>query len=333
MPKKYQVFVSSTFRDLVEERQDAIRNILDLNHIPAGMELFPAADTEQLTYIKKVIDECDYYLLIMGGRYGSIDDSGVSYTEREYDYAVETGKVVLAFVHEDPSLIPLGKSDIKVETSESLNKFREKVMTGRLVKGWTNRQNLEPLVLKALIHVFNDRPQTGWIRGDAVAADVMLEQSNRLLQENSDLKLLLSKAQSQLSDVVSIPDIADLNDRSNIRFRTRWYSNGSPRYTDREISLSWRDIFISVASRLDVSRTDSIILSAIIEAVKEAGSDWVPVDIDDRDRVKIKIQLEALGLIEIAVANTVSGGVAEFMKLTSKGRKLMVQELVARKAS
>lgn len=35
--KKYQVFVSSTFRDLVEERQDAIRNILDLKHIPAGM--------------------------------------------------------------------------------------------------------------------------------------------------------------------------------------------------------------------------------------------------------------------------------------------------------
>jgi hypothetical protein len=55
--KKYQVFVSSTFRDLVEERQDAIRNILDLKHIPAGMELFPASDTDQLVYIKKVIDE------------------------------------------------------------------------------------------------------------------------------------------------------------------------------------------------------------------------------------------------------------------------------------
>ena len=87
--------MSSTFTDLVEERQDAIRTILDLGHIPAGMELFPAADTEQLQYIKKVIDECDYYLLIMGGRYGSIDGEGVSYTEREYDYAVDNGKTVL----------------------------------------------------------------------------------------------------------------------------------------------------------------------------------------------------------------------------------------------
>jgi hypothetical protein len=101
MDKKYQVFVSSTFRDLADERQTAIRNILDLGHVPAGMELFPAADTEQLTYIKKVIDQCDYYVLIMGGRYGSMDNAGVSFTEREYDYAVDMGKIVLAFPHAD----------------------------------------------------------------------------------------------------------------------------------------------------------------------------------------------------------------------------------------
>ena len=104
--KKYQIFVSSTFRDLAEERQDAIRNILDLKHIPAGMELFPASDVDQLEYIKRVIDECDYYLLIIGGRYGSVDEVGISFTEREYDYAVETGKVVIAFVHNDPASIP-----------------------------------------------------------------------------------------------------------------------------------------------------------------------------------------------------------------------------------
>lgn len=167
--KKYQIFVSSTFRDLVDERQDAIRNILDLNHIPAGMELFPATDVTHLDYIKKVIDECDYYLLIIGGRYGSMDAGGVSYTEREYDYAVQTGKTVLAFVHEDTASIPVGKSDVAPEVAAALNAFRSRVMTGRLVRGWTTRQDLEPLVLKALIHVFNDMPQTGWIRGDAAA--------------------------------------------------------------------------------------------------------------------------------------------------------------------
>jgi hypothetical protein len=34
------------------------------------MELFPAADEDQWSLIIGVIDECDYYLLILGGRYG-----------------------------------------------------------------------------------------------------------------------------------------------------------------------------------------------------------------------------------------------------------------------
>jgi Domain of unknown function (DUF4062) len=81
MEKKYQIFISSTFKDLLEERQDTLRSVLDMGHIPAGMEIFPAADVEQFAYIKKVIDECDYYILIVGGRYGSVDAAGVSFTE------------------------------------------------------------------------------------------------------------------------------------------------------------------------------------------------------------------------------------------------------------
>lgn len=79
MNKKYQVFISSTFVDLIQERQSAMRAVLDLGHIPSGMEIFPAADVEQFEYIKKVIDECDYYVLIIGARYGSVDEAGLSF--------------------------------------------------------------------------------------------------------------------------------------------------------------------------------------------------------------------------------------------------------------
>jgi hypothetical protein len=101
MNKKYQVFISSTFTDLAQERQSAMRAVLDLGHIPSGMEIFTAADVEQFKYITKVIDECDYYVLIIGARYGSVDAAGVSFTEKEYDYAVGQKKTVLAFIHGD----------------------------------------------------------------------------------------------------------------------------------------------------------------------------------------------------------------------------------------
>jgi len=42
------------------------------------MELFPASNKKQWTIIKRVIDDSDFYLLIIAGRYGSlgIDDDG-----------------------------------------------------------------------------------------------------------------------------------------------------------------------------------------------------------------------------------------------------------------
>jgi nucleoside 2-deoxyribosyltransferase len=97
--KRLQVFVSSTYTDLITERQAAVEAILTAGHIPAGMELFAAGDESQLEAIKQWIDESDVYLLILGGRYGSIEpSSGKSYTHLEYDYALSQGKPLFACV-------------------------------------------------------------------------------------------------------------------------------------------------------------------------------------------------------------------------------------------
>ena len=77
--KRYQVFVSSTYKDLVEERSAVTSCLLDNDCIPVGMEQFPAMPISQWDYIKKMIDSSDYYLLIVAGKYGSIDpQSGLS---------------------------------------------------------------------------------------------------------------------------------------------------------------------------------------------------------------------------------------------------------------
>lgn len=103
--KKYQVFISSTYLDLINERQAAVEAILKAGHIPAGMELFTASNKSQWDIIKKWIDESDIYMLILGGRYGSIEpESGLSYTELEYNYALQQNKPLFAVVMEDEAL-------------------------------------------------------------------------------------------------------------------------------------------------------------------------------------------------------------------------------------
>ena len=104
MKRRLQVFVSSTFVDLISERQAAVSAILKAGHIPAGMELFTAGDRSQMDTIKQWIDESDVYLLILGGRYGSVEpSSGISYTELEFDYALQQKKPLFAVVVTDLS--------------------------------------------------------------------------------------------------------------------------------------------------------------------------------------------------------------------------------------
>ena len=115
MEIKYQVFVSSTYQDLTEERQEVMQALLELDCIPVGMELFPAADDDQWTLIKGLIDDCDYYILIVGGRYGSTNAKGVSYTQMEYEYALSSGIPIISFLPKDSDKIPVGKAEKSTE--------------------------------------------------------------------------------------------------------------------------------------------------------------------------------------------------------------------------
>ena len=85
MKKKYQVFISSTYKDLVDERAAVTQCLLDMGCIPVGMEQFPASNMSQMDYIKMMLDDCDYYVLILAGKYGTIDSDGIGFTEKEYD--------------------------------------------------------------------------------------------------------------------------------------------------------------------------------------------------------------------------------------------------------
>lgn len=329
--KKYQVFVSSTFRDLVEERQDTIRTILDMKHIPAGMELFPAADVDQLVYIKKVIEECDYYLLIVGGRYGSLDAEGISFTEREYDYAVEKGKFVVAFVHGTPGSISVDNSDIEPKLAEALKAFRDKVMSGRLIKAWTNRTDLQLAVFQSLMLAFSTYPQTGWIRGDAAASTDMLEQSNAILQENARLRTELD--QMKIKTPKLFEDLADMDEKYRVRYTIRVPTDyGLFETQDRSNELTWYQIFMHVAAQLGAPKRDGAISTAMAEALKEVYRQDRFASLNDTDRARIKSQLRAYNLVEVYTDKTEKGVDVELMKLTERGQDLYMDLSVVRRA-
>ncbi|MEO6231083.1 MAG: DUF4062 domain-containing protein [Ferruginibacter sp.] len=195
--RKLQIFVSSTYTDLKEERQAAVEAILSSGHIPAGMELFSAGDESQLTVIQRWIDESDIYLLILGGRYGSIDTkSGKSYTELEYDYAVEKKKPLFAVVINESILEikvkSMGIQVIEQENPKELKQFRLKTLNN-LVKFWDDKKDIKIAIHETLSDFSYRKDLVGWIRGNNLVDTAFLaEEIARLTKENSELRSKIS---------------------------------------------------------------------------------------------------------------------------------------------
>lgn len=200
--KRYQIFVSSTFRDLEEERGKVMETILKFDCFPAGMELFPAMDEEQFEYIKRIIDDSDYYLLIIGGRYGSVDEKGKSWTEKEYDYAVSKGIPVIAFDHKDFNTLPANRTDQDDDKRKKLIAFKKKVATGRLIQTWTNAVDLALAIATSLKRVLELQPGIGWVRADKAISGDSQEVIDKLNAEIEKYKKEVKRLEDDLKKKV-----------------------------------------------------------------------------------------------------------------------------------
>jgi hypothetical protein len=328
MDKRYQVFISSTYADLKEERRDVIQAVIELNCIPAGMELFPAADEAQLDFIKRVIDDCDYYLLIIGGRYGSVDESGISFTEREYDYAMSRKLKIIALIHGSPDDIPFGKSEQNPVLRERLRQFRDKVIQGRLVKLWKSGSELPGLVSRNLSHSMHEYPAVGWVSADRVANVEVLGEINQLRKQNSDLGAALANYKKMLADLSlrpSFKDLAELDEE--VTLKGIFWRNYSASYVPWSVKTTWRKAFAYVSPYLIKHPNEEAVKTVLTSALfRDADHmEGIRESLDDQDFQTVGVQLRALGLVKIEYSESTTGSMGLFWSLTDAGERLMLE--------
>lgn len=339
MDKRYQVFISSTYSDLKEERNKVMQAIMTMDCIPAGMELFPAIDEEQFNFIKKIIDDCDYYILIIGGRYGSLSENGVSYTEKEYDYAISKNIPVLAFLHKDIGKLARNKTETQRELVKKLEKFQKKVKDGKLVKFWETSDGLISAVLTSLMYTIKTHPQVGWVRSNLLTSIESLQEINFLqkkIQELEEYKKNIEQEKSKLNNefadnLVGLDGAIEINGYAT-------YSNWNQKEETKitwNIHITFEEIFALIAPRMmHQSVSEASIRACLLKGLysKSINYDakYTPhynlqyLDI-------IKIQFTALGLIEVTSGETPKGAIVPYWNLTPKGYSTMMHVLSIKK--
>ena len=323
MDVRYQVFVSSTFVDLKEERTAVFQTLMEMDCIPAGMELFPAMDDEQWNFIKRVIDDCDYYILILGGRYGSLSGTGVSYTEMEYNYAMKKGLKVLAFVHEAPEEIPSKFTDSEPALREKLEAFRTEVKSGRLVKYWRETKELPGLVSLSLNKTIKTYPAIGWVRADKISSENNIMEQNKHLKYNELFKGELEKLKLRPAP----RDLAGIEENFAVPIYWSEHTNLGRQKRHGYAELTWKKIFTLLAPELQKHPDDRAASIALGKAVRRlaAPNDTQDVHVREDAFQTIRVQLEALGLVQISYLQTTQSSKVLFWALTPSGKEKLIE--------
>lgn len=307
MEKRYQVFVSSTFLDLVEERQEVMQALLELDCMPSGMELFPATDDDQWSLIKKIIDDSDYYIVILAGRYGSLSPTGLSYTEMEYRYALDAGKPVLGFVHGDVKNLALKNSELGEEGRLKLESFRDLIQK-KHCKFWRNGSELGSVVSRSLMKLIKTHPAEGWVKASLVMSDSTAKEILMLRHRIEELELELNSASVQ--EPKHAADLAKGNDVFPLTYNFHTDTDDCDFVEMEETSnISWDDLFSAVSPVLLGEASDKELKVALNnvakflaeedfkDSPKLAGRSLLYFEVSDDDLHTILIQFRALGLI------------------------------------
>lgn len=205
MEKIYQIFVSSTFEDLRMERQEVMAAVVSTGNVPIGMEYFPAGNASPFDYIKQQIDGADYYILIVAGKYGSInEETGVSYTEMEFDYAISKSVPVAVLLYKNINQLKGEQLENTDKRRGMLEAFRKKVCQGRMAAFWEDEKDLKLKVKEAIDNLIKNSPRIGWIRADQV---VVVQQNNldaHLLEEEIEIEVNIMDDTLYHSDEVAV---------------------------------------------------------------------------------------------------------------------------------
>lgn len=190
MDRKYQVFISSTYMDLKEIRAFTYMSILEMGHIPVGLDIFNVQKnytTEK--YTAKYIDTCEFVVMIIGERYGSISLTDRSYVEEEYVYSLSKSKSVLCFL----------KSNYNKVDDEKYQKFVKRILNNQLVILWDDIDDFKNKFVQSISKFLASfSPSTYWIKSSKIIGD---EKQDYL----KGLETLLgSKANEENSDILGL---------------------------------------------------------------------------------------------------------------------------------
>ncbi|MGW8126774.1 DUF4062 domain-containing protein [Staphylococcus xylosus] len=297
---KHQIFISSTYVDLIDERQKVVESVLECSNIPAGMELFTGENIEQWEIIKDWIDESDVFILLLGGRYGTLTfDKDISYIEKEYNYAQEQKIPTYVFILSETYLHAKRAANPHVDIFEENNKDKYDVFKDKLLQGYTqininSIDELKYLVNRTLINGKKNW-SGGWIKNDNSNGDIINKKKNRDIELYKNQKGDLVKVKNIIKSNYENDSAISIHSMIELKHFCEHYGDKDPikKYSDQMIQSNVDNMLQSITEYIDIVENHKIYLFDEVHfKFRPYGNkyghrgEWVDISEEDMDKIE-----------------------------------------------
>ena len=240
--KRYHVFISTTEADMHAERVVLSQTLVSQGFFSWGLEQRTPLTT---AFARRQIDDCDYFILMLGSRYGELSASGVSYMHLEYIYAVTKQKPILVLMYEAPESRADQYQDKTPEGNIKFLDFRRQLQRERdMVMTFRDLRDLEVAIRHTMPQFLTRYPAQGWIRPNQ-------QQVQQSQDENEQLRQKLIQLEQQ-PRTISTPqrsaDVPQVQGHEEIAFdyKVHAYQDGNFRELRPQRQLTWNDLLMVI---------------------------------------------------------------------------------------
>lgn len=336
--KRYQVFISTTYPDMQTARQAMMLPLMDADMVPMSMDLHLEDSHSLMPVAQRMIDDCDYFVVLLGGRYGALSPLGLSFSHREYIFAATKRKPVLALIHDQPHTLPEGAREPTREGQVRRDDFARLLENKVPSYRWREESELAGLVSKVMPEMMRQYPAQGWVRGGGGPAGGSSDDARAL---RARIAVLEKEREELLGGSRSVArNLARGSDRVTLDYSCNVYEGGDCKLAMTRRELDWDRVFACVAPLMLNPVAEPVMQKALEDYIARQALDDVTPTFPKAHAVRnvvlaghafnqVKVHLRALGLIAKTLEKDNRG--MPLWQLTAQGDATMSQVIAQRR--
>ncbi len=241
--KRYHVFISTTEADMHAERVVLSQTLVSQGFFSWGLEQRTPLTT---AFARRQIDDCDYFILMLGSRYGELSASGVSYMHLEYIYAVTKQKPILVLMYEAPESRADEFQDQTPEGKLKFLDFRRQLQRERdMVMTFRDLRDLEVAIRHTMPQFLTRYPAQGWIRPNQQQVQQLQDENEQLRQKLIQLEQQQPRPSSTAQRPMDLPQVQG-HEEIAFDYKVHAYQDGNFRELRPQRKLSWNDLLMVI---------------------------------------------------------------------------------------